>query len=194
MSQLDVNQEQDSEMQPEILPENTGDISGDTSAPVEAQPAPEPAYSAENDELSSFLEESTETQEQVRQRERAESLAQAAAGNMMSQEEASEWAVKGILSLQHFASEQTGKQLQLSQTQVMMSSVLFVPAIMKYGPMIQSYMEDMASGVDENSNMPEYMAGAGVAVVGGMLWWQSKKAPPKPKPSKEKGAKDGNKS
>lgn len=147
------------------------------------------AYTEENSEMDAFLNEAMTTKADEYEQEVSE---QKAEKMQISPEEATKMAVTGVMQSVGFVREQTGKDIKLSQSQIMLSSTLFVPAIMKYGPMVQQYLADMAAGVDEDSNLPEYLAAGGVCAVGSMMYLKGRKAPPINKEgANTKGEKDG---
>lgn len=191
MDQLQENQATHGETELQNASKESDDIS-QNAAPVESKA---PGYAAQNSELDSFLNEATTTKAEVFEQEKADKLAES---KQMQPEEAAALAVQGMAQVVNLAREYTGKNLEISANHLQLGAVLFVPAIMKYGPIVQNYIEDMAAGVDGDSNLPEYMAAGGVAALGGVLWWQSRKEGPKPpaksatkKTKPEKGKADG---
>ena len=171
----------------ESSPENSETSLADTEINLENdEPAP---YQEINLELESFLEDATTTKAETQANEREES--QAAKQHQQEQEllkstainpeEAAGYAVQFIAQVTGAVRDYTGKDIQLKPFHVQVGAALFTPAIMKYGPAVKRYIQSATSGVEEDSNIPEYLAGGGLAAMAGYLWFQARKAPPIPK-------------
>ena len=144
---------------------------------------PQP-YTETNPELESFLNEAKTTKAEHHQQAQDEKAKAKQQDYLQSQaftpEEAAGYAVKFMGGVLDFAREQTGKDIQIKPFQAQIGAALFTPVIMKYGPAVKQYMLESLENVDSDSNVPEYMAAGGLLGMIGLLWSQSRKAPPIP--------------
>jgi hypothetical protein len=144
----------------------------------------------ENKALEQLLHDAALTQESMNEENASEaekeSAAQALKQYELAPEQATEMAVKGIIEVCSLAKDTLNIDVKISHRQLGFLSVLFVPAIMKYAPTVQRYLEDTITNIDDDSLVPEYCAGAGVLAVGGLILWQNKKAKKKTSISAQK--------
>jgi hypothetical protein len=159
-------------------PENVQDLQTEVETEVDAEQKTEPepeTKTDENPELNEFLNDTASSKKEQAENESEQAKAQHISANM-DKDEAAQWAVTGIVQTVDFARKKTGHNLTISKTQLGLFSTLFVPVIMKHGNSVKRYLENMTEGIDEHSNMPEYVAMGGLGALGGSLYWEYRKA------------------
>ncbi len=153
-------------------PENTSEV-----APVVENLESEPSYSAANPELDEFLNEATTTKAEAAQSERQSQASPVvdSTGDLMDIEEAVSLAIVGVTTVTGYLSEQTKTDLNLPPKMIGFAAMVFAPCVQKYGAVVKEQMKNMGDGLPMDSHVPEYLAGAGAAGLGGYMLWQYKK-------------------
>jgi hypothetical protein len=118
-----------------------------------------PTYSADNNQLSEFIGNATET---VEDKKLAEQAAPSKQNKYMSAEDATELALTGLVGIQKAAKEFSGKDLVFSENSVKVFALLLTPLCQKYGHLLENLDPDK---VDKDSYIPECLAVLGAGVI-----------------------------
>jgi len=138
----------------------------DTSNQLEVEKPLKTTDSVESFEVNSdfdkMVDESTKTKEQSKQDEQGQK--QSTPSNLTySPKAAADIALKGLYGALGLTSRFSGFEIQLTKEIQTVFAAMATPLIMKHGKTIEGLLNP--ANVDLNSNVPEYLAAASVAVV-----------------------------
>jgi len=155
------------------------DLENDTEATIEQV---NETYDAQNPDLDAFISDAIRTKKEVEGIERKEKtpLAGAVTRDLISMDEAVGYSLMGVTTVTGFLSKKSNADLNLPPEILGFAAMVFAPCVQKYGAVVKAQMKTMGDGLPLDSHVPEYLAGGGLASLGGYMLWQYKRqSPPK---------------